>query len=50
MNDRRLELLRAMPAFAGLKTESLRLVLSPSNQVVLQGGADFFREGELGDS
>jgi CRP/FNR family cyclic AMP-dependent transcriptional regulator len=50
MNKRRLELLRAMPAFGGLKTESLRLILSNSNQVVLQEGEYFFREGEPGDS
>lgn len=50
MNDRRLELLRAMPAFGGLKTESLQLILSNSNQVVLQEGEYFFREGEPGDS
>jgi CRP/FNR family cyclic AMP-dependent transcriptional regulator len=43
-------LLRALPAFGGLKTESLRLILSHSNQVVLQEGEYFFRKGEPGDS
>lgn len=50
MNGNRLELLRRMPVFGGLKTESLEIILSHSEQVVLQEGEYFFREGEPGDS
>ena len=50
MNRSRLELLRGMPVFGGLKTESLELILSNSEQIVLQEGEFFFREGEPGDS
>ncbi|MEM8668213.1 MAG: cyclic nucleotide-binding domain-containing protein [Planctomycetota bacterium] len=50
MNGNRLELLRSMPVFGGLKTESLELILENADQIVLQAGDYFFREGEPGDS
>ena len=50
MPDDRIELLRQMPVFGGLKTESLELILRESTEVVAKEGDFFFREGERGDS
>lgn len=50
MTSRRIELLEAMPAFGGLKAESLELILRQSNEVNTQAGGFFFHEGEPGDS
>jgi len=50
MTTNRLALLRGMPVFDCLKTESLEVILAESSQIVLQEGEYFFREGEPGDS
>lgn len=39
-----------MPAFGGLKAESLELILGQSNEVVTHADDFFFHEGEPGDS
>jgi CRP-like cAMP-binding protein len=39
-----------MPAFGGLKPESLQLILEESDEVVAAEGDYFFREGEPGNS
>ncbi|MGI9474359.1 MAG: Crp/Fnr family transcriptional regulator [Rubripirellula sp.] len=46
----RIDLLRKMPVFGGLKTESLQLILGESSEVVVKEGDCYFREGEPGDS
>ena len=50
MPDDRIELLRQMPVFGGLKAETLELILRESAEVVAKEGDYFFREGEPGDS
>ena len=50
MPANRIELLRQMPVFGGLKTEALELILRESTEVVAKEGDFFFREGERGDS
>lgn len=50
MQDGRIELLRQMPAFGALKSESLELLLSESAEVVTPEGEFFFREGDDGGS
>ncbi|WP_168566443.1 Crp/Fnr family transcriptional regulator [Crateriforma spongiae] len=49
MSDDRVELLRRMPAFGGLKPESLQLLLSESTQLHTAAGEYFFHEGDRGD-
>ena len=50
MTNKRIEMLRNMPVFGGLKTESLELLVRESNEVIAREGDFFFREGEPGDS
>ncbi len=50
MTSKRIELLGTMPAFGGLKTESLKLILRQSAEVVTRVDDYFFHEGEPGDS
>ncbi len=50
MNAQRIELLKTMPAFGGLKPESLELILDQSEDVTTAEGEFFFREGDRGDS
>ena len=46
----RIQLLRRMPAFGGLKAEALEIILAASRDVTVQAGGFFVREGEPGDS
>ncbi len=48
--NKRIELLRTMPIFGGLKTESLELLLRESKEVIAKEGDFFFREGDAGGS
>jgi CRP/FNR family cyclic AMP-dependent transcriptional regulator len=50
MSTKRIDLLKQMPVFGGLKTESLEFILSESGKADASEGDYFFREGELGGS
>lgn len=50
MANERVELLRKMAAFGGLKNESLELILQQSNDRVVVKGEYFFHEDDPGDS
>ena len=45
-----IDLLRQMPIFGGLKTETLEFLLDLSNEVFVEQGDYFFREQERGNS
>jgi len=45
----RIELLRAMPIFGGLRNETLNLVLDHSDRRTFESGDFFFREGDPGE-
>lgn len=44
----RTELLRKMPIFGGVRSQSLEMILDASEEVDFSGGDYFFREGEVG--
>ena len=50
MTSKRIELLGEMPAFGGLKEESLDLILRHSEEINTPADDFFFHEGEPGDS
>lgn len=50
MASTQIELLRRMPIFGGLKSDSLEVLLQQSGEAVACEGDYFFREGEPGDS
>ncbi len=50
MTNKRIELLRTMPVFGGLKAESLTLILEQSDESIALEDDYFFREGDPGNS
>lgn len=46
----RIELLRQMPVFGGLKTDALELILEQSSSVIAAEGDFFFHEGDAAES